>query len=271
VKPVFRLLGGIIIFKETVMKANSPQTIEEALAGLGMKVDSLRSQERASLDSLGYVVLENVFANETLVQLRDLFDLALAEQQPNGSCRQQETGTRHVKDLHRIEGLWRVSLNNRILAAIFHILKRRFVCGIPHGREPLQGFGQQGLHMDWPTKGNGETYYVATAIGLLDGFTPDNGATRVVPGSHREAQGPNKKITDPAFIHPKQVTVTAPAGSVLCFNGHLLHSGTRSRSPKRRRTLQMSFAAYEVMSRIAGDGQRASTTDPVVRYLLGYQ
>jgi ectoine hydroxylase-related dioxygenase (phytanoyl-CoA dioxygenase family) len=253
------------------MKAGSPQTIENALAELGMTDDSLKSQERAALDSLGYVVLESVFANETLVQLRDLFDLAVAEQRPNGSSRQKETGTRHIKDLHRAEGLWRVSLNNRILAAVFHILKRRFVCGIPHGREPLQGFGQQGLHMDWSTGRDGEIYYVATAICLLDDFTTDNGATRVVPGSHREAQWRNKKISDPAFIHPKQVTVTAAAGSVLCFNGHLLHSGTRSGSPKRRRTLQMSFAAYEVMRRIADDGQQASTTDPVVRYLLGYE
>jgi ectoine hydroxylase-related dioxygenase (phytanoyl-CoA dioxygenase family) len=82
---------------------------------------------------------------------------------------------------------------------------------------------------------------------MLDAFTARNGATRVVPGSHR-ASGPlQKSIRDPAANHPRQELVTAPAGSVLVFNGHLWHSGTRNESDGPRRALQLQYVASASM------------------------
>ena len=250
------------------MKAES-LTFELALTRMGVNDHSLNKAERQSLDTNGYAVLEGVFSKHRLTHLRELFD-ETARQQSQAGPTEKETGTRHLKDLHLREAFWRVPLHPRILAAAFHVLQRRFLCSIPHGREPLQGFGQQGLHMDWRTGGHGNVFYVATGIFLLDDFTNENGATRVVPGSHRNADWPSKKVSDPAFIHPNQVTVTAAAGSVLFFNGHLLHSGTRNRTSLRRRTLQLSFAAFEVRSWIAGSGDQAATDDCAARFIFGY-
>jgi ectoine hydroxylase-related dioxygenase (phytanoyl-CoA dioxygenase family) len=244
-------------------------TIEAALHTLGVTANSLEPTEQQALDDLGYVVLKDVFRKDQLTQLQDWFDRMAAEQRPAGTA-QKETGTRHIKDLHRVEPLWRVCIHPRVLAAALHVLKRRFVCAIPHGREPLEGFGQQGLHMDWQTGSHANVYYVATAICLLDDFAAENGAPRIVPASHRDAERPNKKISDPAFVHPKQIIVRASAGSVLFFNGHLLHSGTRSRSNSRRRTLQTSFTAYEVQTWISRDDARPEVGDPAIRYVFGY-
>jgi hypothetical protein len=245
------------------------ETLEQALAELGVTDDSLGREERQSLDHSGFVLLNNVFRPDQIIQYRKLFDCAVSEQLPPGSSQQKETGTRHIKDLQRIDPLWRVCLHPQILAAAFHVLNRRFICGPPHGREPLPGFGEQGLHMDWRSGGNGDVYYIATAICLLDDFTADNGATRVVPGSHKNAGLPNRKTSDPGFVHPRQIVVSAPAGSVLFFNGHLLHSGTRNRSQLRRRTLQMSFAAFELRGWISGEPQEVMSDDPVLRFMLG--
>jgi len=251
------------------MSETSTLNIEKALAALGVSEGSLSPSEKHALDVDGYAILEQLFSDEQLTELQKRFEQEAARQLPSNGAR-NETGTRHLRDLHRVDVLWRVSIHPRILAGVFYVLKRRFVCAIPHGREPLGGFGQQGLHMDWRSGGHGDTFYVATAICLLDDFTTDNGATRVVPGSHRSTDWPSKKVSDPAFIHPKQRIVTAPAGSVLLFNGHLLHSATRNRSGARRRTLQFSFSANEVRSFIASDDARPRLDDSAIRFMFGW-
>ena len=253
----------------------SVRTIEEAMAALGVIETSLMRHERDALDTYGYVILSDALAYDRLTALRHLFDEMNLKSQPQGTA-QKETGTRHVKDLRREESIWKICLHPRILAAAFHVLKRRFVCAIPHGREPLPGFGQQGLHMDWRTGRIGDRYFVATAICLLDDFTSENGATRVVPGSHRHASFPlNRTMADPSFVHRDQVTVTAAAGSILFFNGHLLHSGTRNASNLRRRAIQLSFTAQDAFTDQElglrnNDAGEFLGADPAVRYVFGY-
>jgi ectoine hydroxylase-related dioxygenase (phytanoyl-CoA dioxygenase family) len=60
---------------------------------------------------------------------------------------------------------------------------------------------------------------VANVMWMLDDFTPENGATRFVAGSHRDATG---GPTDQARA-ADAVPVTGRAGSVLCFDGRVLH------------------------------------------------
>jgi len=60
---------------------------------------------------------------------------------------------------------------------------------------------------------------VANIMWMLDDFTEANGATRFVPGSHRQATG---GPTDQALAS-SAVAVTGRAGSVLCFDGRVLH------------------------------------------------
>ena len=57
---------------------------------------------------------------------------------------------------------------------------------------------------------------------------------------------PSRSLANPASFHPDQIVVTAPAGSVLVFNGHLWHAGTCNRSNGHRRVLQCSFHGGEL-------------------------
>jgi ectoine hydroxylase-related dioxygenase (phytanoyl-CoA dioxygenase family) len=97
----------------------------------------------------------------------------------------------------------------------------------------------QGLHIDvqagsadWPLFG---------FILMVDEFRPDNGATRFVPGSHRQAGPPNGVSADPAANHPEQVLACGPAGSLLIFNGSTWHGHTANSSDQPRRSLQGFF------------------------------
>ncbi|HEY2367250.1 MAG TPA: phytanoyl-CoA dioxygenase family protein [Polyangiaceae bacterium] len=107
------------------------------------------------------------------------------------------------------------------------------------GRNPLPGYGQQGLHADWKPRAPGEPFMSMTAIWMLDDFTIDNGATRIVPGSHTITTPLAKSLAQPLAHHPRELVVTGTAGTVLVFNGHLWHSGRKNESRGPRRAVQM--------------------------------
>ena len=65
---------------------------------------------------------------------------------------------------------------------------------------------------------------------MLDDFTPDNGATRMMPGSHTWGTRPQDVLADPMAPHPQEVLLTGKAGSVAVMNAHLWHGGTANRS-----------------------------------------
>jgi ectoine hydroxylase-related dioxygenase (phytanoyl-CoA dioxygenase family) len=83
---------------------------------------------------------------------------------------------------------------------------------------------------------------VCNSIWLLDDFTPENGATRVVPGSHRRGTMPGDEMANPGDEHPEQIQLTGEAGTVVVFNSHLWHGGTQNRTDKPRRALHSYFA-----------------------------
>jgi ectoine hydroxylase-related dioxygenase (phytanoyl-CoA dioxygenase family) len=190
----------------------------------------LTADERLSLDRDGYVVLPN--AIENVAELREQFE---------------KTGTRHAE--------WRTGnpACPKVLEAVSHILQRPFHIFVANGRDPLPGFGQQGLHTDWVMHRPGDQYAVVTTLWLLDDFTQTNGATRVIPGSHRWPRPLPKPMQQPLATHPDQKIITARAGSVLVFNGHLWHSGTKNAAAGPRRVLQIQFAADDAVRRVPDD------------------
>lgn len=71
---------------------------------------------------------------------------------------------------------------------------------------------------------------VANSLWLLEDFTPENGGTRLVPGSHKFPNGPESDLE----AHPDEIRVEAPKGSVLLFNGSVWHSAGANRTDRAR-------------------------------------
>ena len=78
-------------------------------------------------------------------------------------------------------------------------------------------------------------------IWCLDDFTPDNGATRVIPRSHRLPYEIEDAQAQYDGEHPRQLLLCAQAGALIIYHGNLLHSGTRNASSGSRRSLIMSY------------------------------
>jgi hypothetical protein len=243
--------------------------IEQALAECGVTDATLTRVERAALDDNGFLLIPGLIDSEWLERSRAAFETAMDRGHGSNSHAKQ-TGTRHVTDLFgAAEAFDGILTQSKVLAIACHILGGPFRFGQLGGRDPLPGFGQQGLHSDWIVRAPSEPFRVVTVIWLLDHFTADNGATRLVPGTHRFYSPVPKSMADPARHHPDERIVIAQSGSVLAFNGHLWHSGTQNRSNQSRRVLQSQYVARDESRFAATRPAVPERFGPAVRYILG--
>jgi len=218
---------------------------DQHLQALGVVPGVLSAAEREVLDRDGYLIMPGLIDPTWLKQLRAVFDAWLRHQYHGIPDAAQ--GDRHLLDLvnagSACDGVW---THPRLLAAVDHLLQRPFKLSSLNARDPRPGSGAQALHADWPEPCLDRRWQVVNSLWLLDDFLPDNGATRLVPGSQHRPRGPLTTDADGATgSHPDQIILQAPAGSVVVFNAHLLHGGTVNRSQQRRRVLHGYFTARE--------------------------
>lgn len=204
---------------------------------------SLTANQSQQLHQAGYLLLPKLIQTDWLKRLQTAFEALYQQNREAGS---RKKGTRHVEgwrqyDEELVEPLYRHPL---LQAAARQVIGRPFALGQLHGREPLKGYGAQGLHADWGIDGDPKQSHSLTSLWLLDEMTAENGATRLVPGTQMQRNLPRKGI-GPADCHPDEILLNAPAGSVLMFNGHLWHGGSRNQSGAARRVIQCTLVAQE--------------------------
>lgn len=105
-------------------------------------------------------------------------------------------------------------------------------------RCPLKGHLGQQLHIDSNIPGLNQCI-VVNVLWLLDDFSIDNGATRVVPGSHKW-----QKFAPDGKTHPDEVSIVAPKGSALVFNAGLWHGGAENMSGESRWAVALGYARW---------------------------
>ena len=199
----------------------------------------ISDEERHHLDERGYVRLEQVL---TMKQLQNA-KIALANANPAGNC--------NIND-ERVGPLWH---NSRVLAAVDHVLGSGF---------RLDGF--YGRIADSPTRGkfhrdadrsaaNGESYR-CLAIFPLDAFRQNNGATRVIPGSHLWADLDGRDTSD-------EVAMVGVPGDAIVFNGSVFHAVGANTGGSSRRSMFVSYVREG-----AGPGDRHNQSFSISREFL---
>ena len=98
----------------------------------------------------------------------------------------------------------------------------------PNGELP------QPLHVDMSALPDEQGYWVCNTIWMLDDFTTENGATRVIPGSHKWGRRPQDVLENPLTPHPEEILVLGSAGSIAVMNAHAWHGGTANRTAAPR-------------------------------------
>jgi ectoine hydroxylase-related dioxygenase (phytanoyl-CoA dioxygenase family) len=197
-------------------------------------------QARFELEVFGFTVLPDVLGEAEAARLRDLLDAADAA--TGSDYVYEEAFARYVPNLPAVADEFLALVDHpKVLPVVESLLGQDIILGSMNARIVRPGDPLQGLHSDIPTVHRRLTGppVMIQASWMLDGFTDDNGATRIVPGSHRaEVSTPPKDRSIPHLVAP-----TGPAGSVLLFNGQCWHGGGANRSDKRRRA---AFGHYRI-------------------------
>jgi ectoine hydroxylase-related dioxygenase (phytanoyl-CoA dioxygenase family) len=194
----------------------------------------LTASESKRLDDDGFLVLENIVEAGRVAAMRGRLEelLAITDQEHRGTL---------VVDGLLEEGVFDAAwLYPRVLAAVSHVLGDDFrLLGVA-SRGIRPGHGQQALHVDWGGQGVPNVWYGCHVICALTDFTTENGATRVVPGSHRNPSM-LKTRHDPRKPHPAQRQLIGPAGTVFVLNIHCGHSAVHNASNGPRLALFTNF------------------------------
>ncbi|MFT7599680.1 MAG: ectoine hydroxylase-related dioxygenase (phytanoyl-CoA dioxygenase family) [Acidimicrobiales bacterium] len=132
------------------------------------------------------------------------------------------------------------------------------------------GQGKQPLHRDRLAWGG----YIPRSIEpqfntmwALDDFTDENGATRVVPGSH--LWDDDRRPTD-----AEKTQAQMPAGSVLLYTGSVIHGGGENRSLNDRAGMNITYCLgwlrTEENQYLSCPPDIAKDLDPELQELMGY-
>jgi len=219
-------------------------TIEQALAALHASANLLTDADRQQLDDQGFLEIPQVLKPDqiTAINLR-LDEILAAEGDDAGKEVHQEPGTERLANLVNKGPEFDIFYTEpRVLAAIAHVLRGDLKLSSLNARFAKPGEGLQALHADWGRLDTPGDWQVCNSIWLLDDFTPENGATRAVPGSHRwGSKLPGDDMPDPSAPHPDEALLLAFAGTVFVFNSHTWHGGTLNRTNQRRRACHSYF------------------------------
>ena len=184
------------------------------------------------LEIFGFTVIEDVLAGAEAEAMRD--SLKRAEQEI-GTDHAHRGTARHVSNLPTWDPVFFQTLDHpKILPLLEHFLEPSLILGSLNSRIVCPGDGFQQLHSDIPKYMlNMDTPVMMNTVWLLDDFSPANGGTRVVPGSHKSGlQGPPEDFEVKHIVQPQ-----APAGSVIVFNGQCWHGGGANTSTANRHAL----------------------------------
>lgn len=200
--------------------------------------------QRLQLDERGYVLLEGFMGTSLLTELRERLH-ALYHQEGDRAgheFRQEPHAHRLANLVNKGEVFGRAITMPGLLDGVRHVLGPDIKLSSLNARsaDPHSEDGQP-LHVDMAAVPDERGYWVCNTIWLIDDFTPDNGATRVVPGSHRWGTRPQDVLADPMAPHPDEVLVLGPAGSVAIMNSHLWHGGTANRTSRPRMAMHAFF------------------------------
>lgn len=188
---------------------------------------------------LGYAILDSGYSVNELKQLSEAFDLTRANYvQAHGEAR-----LRNAKEFHTIRALLthgdpvfvRLATNPNLLSVLDKLIDGKFILNQQNGVINPSGetYNQGVWHRDLPYQHFiSNTPLAVNALFCVDDFTLENGATFVLPASHKTPNYPSE-----SYIQRNALQVKAKAGQYVLLDCMIFHSGGFNRTDKERRSV----------------------------------
>jgi ectoine hydroxylase-related dioxygenase (phytanoyl-CoA dioxygenase family) len=255
-----------------------------------VRLDAGPGAVHAAFTRDGVVIVEGLLSAGTVSRVNDEVEAAVGRADPgedlfdpilkafHGPCTKQVTGVAGISRSFAVD----VVCNPMLLSLCDRVLLpscARYQLNIGHLLQRGPGAGEQWLHRDeavWSDVPRPHPeLQLASVIAFVD-FTKDNGATRVVPGSHRwpdRELSPREQVG--THVDAEQVEYAEmSAGSAVIYSGGTIHGGGANVTNLPRRGAHLSYCLgwlrTEENNYLAVPPAYAATLPRVAQEVIGY-
>lgn len=211
--------------------------------------------ERAQIDEYnarGFLCPIDVFDASEIAAIREYFDELLPKALAAG------WNSYEIVNWHKhCRGVWDIVTDPKILDVVQDLVGDTVICRHSHFFTKLPGDGKRvSWHQDasyWPLSPS----KVVTAWLAIDDVDEENGAMKVIPGSHRDAQIPflesdqgennvlNQTVPD-AEERGEPTSLIMRAGQISLHSDWILHGSEPNHSSRRRCGLALRYLSSDV-------------------------
>lgn len=220
----------------------------------------------------GFTVLRDVIAPEIVAEVRERIYASFERLAvPFGNNNFLGRRTRRLFNLLERDPLFeQIPVHAGVLPFAEAVLDHELLLSSLTAAEMQPGESEQPFHADDGsiTVPKPHVPFTCTAFWALTDFTPENGATRLVHGSHLWDRRPR------SGEQPEHELATMRAGSVLVYHGSLWHAGGANRSQAPRLGVVVNYCAgfirQEECQLLALPRERVAGFEPRLQALVGY-
>lgn len=208
-----------------------------------------REKVRRAIDKDGYVIVEGVLDPAYIERAKPALAAAIEKEDArHGTTDHKDRGMVLVCSMHG-PVFYEPLENERLMTPFNAILGDGCIVyaytssSMPPGKTNYS----RRIHRDCPRVVPGYPTNMGATI-LLDDFTLDNGATWIMPGSHRRTVAEGEP-TEAEFVRESE-RVVAKAGSVLFFDALLYHAGGDNKTDRWRHALTINMCRSFMKQRL---------------------
>ncbi len=203
--------------------------------------DKVTAEAVATIRDQGYVILENLLSQTQVDRIRGELTPYLKKQHMGRNDFEGFRSERVYALLAKAPAVAEIVEHPSVLPIIDALLPRNYLLSSALAINLHPGETAQSFHIDDAPGGGPEVPKPRPPFGIstiwaFDDFTDRNGATEVVPGSHRWSAGRTA-------LEEEAIKVLMPAGSVVVFAGNLTHRGGANRSDATRLAITPQYCS----------------------------
>jgi ectoine hydroxylase-related dioxygenase (phytanoyl-CoA dioxygenase family) len=228
----------------------------------------------ATIDEQGYAIVESLLPADEVAAFRGELERLLTAT-PTGRNDFEGYRTQRVYNLYGKTRAYDDLALHPLVVGVLDAVLGHYQLSAPVGLQIGPGEVAQVLHYDdavyplpWP-----HAPVVLNTMWALCEYTAANGATRLIPGSHRWDRGdPGDRTRVPSV--DETIAAEMPAGSVLIYPGTLWHGGGANTTDRPRPGLLVEYVASWLRPQethlLGVPPEVVATLRPELQELLGY-
>ena len=205
--------------------------------------DSLLDEVAEQVRRIGYAVLDSEFSTDFIFSFAETFDRTRF----NYLQKWGEQRLRAAGELHTIRApltqendyFIKLATADNLIKVLRKLIRGKFILNQQNGviNPPGETYGQGAWHRDLPYQHFlSSTPIAINALYCVDDFTVNNGATFVLPASHKTENFPSL-----CYLNRNAIQIEAKAGQFILLDCMIYHAGGFNRTPEERRAVNHVF------------------------------